>query len=97
MRRWAGIVLAGAALLLFAASQRLPPLRRVDNPIAGEIEQFYVERAFADTATPNLVSAILADYRGYDTFGETTVILTAAVGAMLLLGGARRRGEEGER
>ncbi|MEE3370754.1 MAG: DUF4040 domain-containing protein [Planctomycetota bacterium] len=39
---------------------------------------------------PNVVTAILASYRGYDTFGETTVILTAGVGVILLLRRERR-------
>lgn len=34
---------------------------------------------------PNIVTAILGSYRGYDTFGETTVIFTASVGVLLLL------------
>ena len=37
---------------------------------------------------PNVVTAVLASYRGYDTFGETTVIFTAAVCVLMLLGGA---------
>jgi multicomponent Na+:H+ antiporter subunit B len=39
---------------------------------------------------PNIVTSILASYRGYDTFGEATVIFTAAIGVMLLLRGRRR-------
>jgi multicomponent Na+:H+ antiporter subunit B len=39
---------------------------------------------------PNVVTAVVASYRGYDTLGETTVILTAGVGVMLLLGRRRR-------
>jgi multicomponent Na+:H+ antiporter subunit B len=39
---------------------------------------------------------VLADYRGYDTLGETTVIFTAGIGVTLLLRGARRRGGDGE-
>jgi multicomponent Na+:H+ antiporter subunit B len=35
------------------------------------------------------VTAILASYRGYDTWGEVTVIFTACVGVLMLLGGAR--------
>ncbi|HOE46793.1 MAG TPA: hypothetical protein PLY74_13150, partial [Methanothrix soehngenii] len=42
-----------------------------------------------ETATINIVTAGLADYRGYDTMGEETVILTGAIGVILLL---RRRG-----
>ncbi len=37
---------------------------------------------------PNVVTAVLASYRGYDTFGEATVIFTAAVAVLMLLGGA---------
>ena len=40
---------------------------------------------------PNVVTAVLASYRGYDTLGETVVIFTAAVGVLLLLRGRRRK------
>ncbi len=43
---------------------------------------------------PNIVTSILASYRGYDTLGETGVIFTAGIGVMLLLGVSRRRREE---
>ena len=36
---------------------------------------------------PNIVTAVLASYRGYDTLGETVVIFTAGLGVLLLLGG----------
>ena len=35
---------------------------------------------------PNLVTGVLASYRGYDTLGETVVIFTAGLGVLLLLG-----------
>ena len=45
---------------------------------------------------PNIVTAVLASYRGYDTLGETVVIFTAGIGVLLLLRSQRRqRGEEG--
>ena len=40
---------------------------------------------------PNVVTAVLASYRGYDTFGEVTVVFAAATGVLLLLGGRRRK------
>ena len=40
---------------------------------------------------PNIVTSILASYRGYDTFGEVTVIFTATIGVMLLLRGRRHK------
>jgi multicomponent Na+:H+ antiporter subunit B len=45
---------------------------------------------------PNLVTSILASYRGYDTMGETGVIFTAGIGVMLLLSGRRRKLQLGE-
>ena len=44
---------------------------------------------------PNVVTSTLADYRGYDTLGETTVIFTAGIGVLLLLKGRRRRNQAG--
>lgn len=46
----------------------------------------YIEGATTEFGIPNIVTNVLASYRGYDTLGETTVVLTAAVGVMLLLG-----------
>jgi multicomponent Na+:H+ antiporter subunit B len=48
------------------------------------------EKCEEEMATPNMVTAGLADYRGYDTLGETTVIFTAAISVILLL---RRQGK----
>jgi multicomponent Na+:H+ antiporter subunit B len=55
----------------------------------------YIADTIKDTNVPNVVTSVLADYRGYDTLGETTVIFTAGIGVMLLLRGARRRGRSG--
>ena len=46
---------------------------------------YYVKNAYHDAHTPNMVTVTLADYRGYDTMGETTVIFTAALICFLLL------------
>jgi multicomponent Na+:H+ antiporter subunit B len=72
-------------LLLIGAMFTLPPLRSPTNPVAGPVEAYYVSHALQDTATPNLVTAILADYRSYDTFGETTVVFAAGLACYLLL------------
>jgi multicomponent Na+:H+ antiporter subunit B len=56
----------------------------------------YLAESLRETNVPNVVTSVLADYRGYDTLGETTVIFTAGIGVMLLLRGARRRGGDGE-
>lgn len=49
----------------------------------------WIDKGLNETAVPNMVTYGLADYRGYDTLGETTVIFTAGVSVILLL---RRKG-----
>ena len=51
----------------------------------------YLEQGQAETGVPNIVTAVLASYRGYDTLGEVTVIFTAGIGVLLLLGRRRRK------
>jgi multicomponent Na+:H+ antiporter subunit B len=48
----------------------------------------WIEKGERETHVPNMVTYGLADYRGYDTLGETAVIFAAGVSVMLLL---RRR------
>lgn len=69
----------------------LPPFGRADNPIHQHVAPYYLEHSVRDTNVTNVVSAVLADYRSFDTFGETAVIFTAGIGVMLLLRGGRRR------
>lgn len=72
----------------------LPPFGTADTPIHTHVAPRYLNRSIAETGVPNVVTSVLADYRGYDTLGETTVIFTAGIGVMLLLRGFRRRDEE---
>jgi len=85
----ASLVSAGAVAW---AAFALPPFGVADSPMHRHVVPRYIERSLEETNVPNLVSSILADYRGYDTLGETTVIFTAGIGVLALLGGARRRG-----
>ncbi len=80
------LILGSLTVLLIGASFSLPPLRTVDVPIRTRVEPYYIENAVEQTGTPNIVSAILADYRSFDTFGETTVVFTAGLACYLLLG-----------
>jgi multicomponent Na+:H+ antiporter subunit B len=69
----------------------LPPFGTPDAVIHKHVAPRYLAESIKETGVPNVVTAVLADYRGYDTLGETTVIFTAGVGVMLLLRRARRR------
>jgi len=69
----------------------LPPFGTPDAVIHQHVAPRYLSESIKETGVPNVVTSVLADYRGYDTLGETTVIFTAGIGVMLLLRGARRR------
>ena len=83
---WLALAVAGSAgALLIYGSFGLPPF---DDPLA-PMHQHVAPRSMADeTEIPNVVTAVLASYRGYDTLGETTVVFTAGAGIIALL---RRR------
>lgn len=69
----------------------LPPFGTAESPIHAHVAPRYLSQSVRETGVPNVVTAVLADYRGYDTLGEATVIFTAGIGVMLLLRGFRRR------
>jgi multicomponent Na+:H+ antiporter subunit B len=83
-------VVVAAALIWGTLS--LPPFGVADSVIQTHVVPRYLAQSIAETNVPNVVTSVLADYRGYDTLGETTVIFTAGIGVMLLLRGLRRRG-----
>jgi multicomponent Na+:H+ antiporter subunit B len=82
------VVLTGAALLY--GTMDMPAYGDISAPVHNDLTQEFIHGTEA-VHIPNVVTVVLASYRGYDTFGETTVIFTAAVGVMLLLGGTERR------
>ncbi len=55
------------------------------SPAAMHVSAYYIENAITDTSVPNIVTAVLADYRGYDTMFETAVIFSAAIACFFLL------------
>jgi multicomponent Na+:H+ antiporter subunit B len=69
----------------------LRPFGTPDAVIHKHVVPRYIEETVRETNVPNVVTSVLADYRGYDTLGETTVIFTAGIGVMLLLRRMRRR------
>ncbi|MCK5772647.1 MAG: hydrogenase [Thermoplasmata archaeon] len=69
------------------------------DPVAGEnvdgsvertaMDDFFLANSTSDeTATNNVVSAVVFDYRGFDTLGEATVLFAAVTGVMMALRGA---------
>lgn len=86
------VTLAVGALLLFGLSD-LPPFGDPAAPAFGHLYARYVFASPREIGIPNMVTSILASYRGYDTLGETTVIFAAAVTVAGLMGGGLMGGE----
>lgn len=87
------IALVAFGMLLFHGSTGLPsqgdasaPAHQSETMLGKPVAaQYYIREAYNDTHTPNIVTAILADYRAYDTMGEVIVIAVAGLVCFLLL------------
>ena len=60
-------------------------------PIHHHVADHYINDSMGEVGMPNIVTSVLASYRGYDTLGETCVIFTAAIGVITIIGRSRRR------
>ncbi len=81
------VVITGAMLIY--AGQDLPPFGDINSPAyQAPMTQYFIENSDPESGVSNIVTALLANYRGYDTLGETAVIFTAGMAVLLLL---RRR------
>lgn len=83
------IVLLGG--LLIYGTHDLAPYGSPDGPSQQHVAPHYLENSIKETGVPNVVTAILATYRGFDTLGELFVIFTAGLGVMALLDGSGKR------
>jgi len=78
-------------LVLFMGIKDFPQFGDPKQPASvNAVVLRYLQKTLEETAVPNAVTSILADYRGYDTNFETTVIFTAGVSVLMILGGIRR-------
>lgn len=78
------IVLISGGLLIYATGD-FPPWGAPDSPASTHVSPHYIERTMEETSVPNVVTAVLADYRGFDTLFETVVIFSAGVTCFMLL------------
>ena len=93
MRVLAFITVIVTGILLLFGTQDMPNWADPNSPASIHVSPRYIEKTLEETATPNAVTSVLADYRGYDTLGETTVIFTAGVACIIVLRIRRRRKE----
>ncbi len=72
-------------IVLIWCSTDLPFIGYENNPIHLHLLPEFIEGSRNDIGIPNVVTNILASYRGYDTFGEVVVIFTAGIAVIVLL------------
>ncbi len=82
------IVIVTGAVLVYGTMD-LPLYGDASAPVHQHVAPHYLNVSPEEIGVPNIVTAVLASYRGYDTLGETVVIFTAGVGVILLLRGRK--------
>ncbi len=83
------LVIVVGAVLVYGTID-MPEFGDPEAPANKHVSLRYIEETHHETGVNNIVTAVLASYRGYDTLGETTVIFTAGISVVLLL----RRGKK---
>lgn len=78
------LVLATGAVLIYGTLD-MPSFGDPSAPIHHHVAPRYIQESLTETQVPNMVTAVLASYRGFDTLFETVVIYTAGVSLILLL------------
>jgi len=90
------VVLVTGGVLVYGTWD-MPAFGSGDNPVHQHVAPRYLEDTPKEVGVPNVVTAVLASYRGYDTMGEVTVIFTAGVSVFALLFLVRPRNGRGGR
>ena len=91
MKKLPLIIVILTGILLMYATVDFPPWGDPNSPASRHVSPRYIKKSVEETGVPNIVTAVLADYRGYDTMFETTVIFGAGVVCFFLLRVFKRR------
>lgn len=67
--------------ILFLGSGQHHPF---GNPDETDMDQYIIDNSQVETGANNAVTAVVFDYRGFDTLGEATILFTAVAGVVLL-------------
>ncbi len=76
---------------LFCTFDFLPRIGDKDSAPNTHTTEYYIENATTETNSPNMVTAVIVDYRAFDTMYETTVMFIAGVGVVLILANSPSR------
>ena len=91
------VVMLTGFVLMFGVSD-IPTYGDSSAPAHQYLSDRYVNKSPQEIGVPNMVTSVLASYRGFDTMGEVTVIFTAGIAVLMLLGrGLRNRAKTHEK
>ena len=79
-------VVSITGLALIYGTLDMPHFADPAAPIHSHVARYYIEHSGQEIDIPNIVTSVLASYRGYDTLGEVVVVFTAGLGVLTLLG-----------
>ena len=86
--RWLSLaVVISAALVVLYATFDKPTFGDPAAPVHQHVAPWYLEKTPEYVDIPNVVTAVLGTFRGYDTLGEVFVVFTAGIGVLFLLSG----------
>lgn len=86
------IMLSCMVIICWGLIDLLPTIGDPSSAPNTHISKYFIEEGPDETESPNLVTGVLADYRGFDTFLETTVMFLAGFAvAMVLSNWLRKR------
>jgi len=87
------IIMTIITALFCACTVYLPVIGDANSAPNQHVTPYYIEHSAEDTGSPNIVTGTLADYRGYDTLWETSVMFVSGLTACLIL--MKNTGEAG--
>ena len=79
------VVLVLASLIIYATFDK-PRLGDPQAPVHQHLAPWYLEKTPQYMDIPNVVTAVLGSFRGYDTLGEVFVVFAACIGVLFILG-----------
>ena len=87
-------MLTAAIIIILTASLLFPAtVMNFGSPDHGEMDNYMIDNGQELSAANNIVTAVVFDFRGFDTLGEATVLFTAVLGVTLMF---RRMKEDEE-
>ena len=84
-------VIALVISILFSISL-FDALFNLNKVIVPGVSNIY--NALGTSISPNLITVVIFDFRGYDTLGESIILLTAGLVVLLVFGRGRLGGKE---